>query len=187
MGHERISLKRECSAVAIPSGEPVMLPVGAEVTLTQSLGGSHTVMTAWGQLVRIEGKDADALGLGGPQDAAGDAHPAPATALDRETTEKVVWDLLRTCYDPEIPVNIVDLGLIYKCVVSPAEPEGHRVDVTMTLTAPGCGMGVILKQDVESKVRSVPGVKEASVELVNDPPWNPNMMSEAAKVQLGFV
>jgi probable FeS assembly SUF system protein SufT len=142
------------------------------------------VVTDQGQLVRIEARDADAIGkeaaagfgTGGIGEAGEDAGPI----------EDQVWTQLKTCFDPEIPVNIVDLGLVYSCEVSEAPEGGSKVDIKMTLTAPGCGMGPVLAQDVKTKVESIPGVKEADIEVVWDPQWNQNMMSEAAKLQLGF-
>lgn len=180
-GNDTIVLKRDCEAIQIPNGTPIPLKAGSEVTLTQALGGSYTVMTDYGILARIDGKDADALGK------ESEAAPAAPAADNEETLEQLVWDQLRTCFDPEIPVNIADLGLIYSCLILP-RPEGdQRVEVKMTLTAPGCGMGDFLKQDVEAKIAKLPGVKEVDVEVVFDPPWNQTMMSEAAKLELGML
>jgi probable FeS assembly SUF system protein SufT len=181
--HEPITLTRDCNAVEIPSGFPTTLPAGTQVRITQSLGGAYTVTTDYGNMVRIAGSDADALGLTPPPAA---TEPAPA-AESIEDIEKLVWDQLRTCYDPEIPVNIVELGLVYSCVVTPTPAGAHRVEVKFTLTAPGCGMGEWLKQDVQAKVTSVPGVTEADVEVVFDPPWNQSMMSDAARLELGML
>jgi len=178
-----ITLTRDCVAIQIPSGVEVTLPAGTKTIITQSLGGSYTVATDRG-LARIADKDADALGL---QPAAPAAEPQPAGDAG-QVNEKAVWDQLKTCYDPEIPVNIVDLGLIYDCSVSPdAAAGGTRVDVKMTLTAPGCGMGPTLAAEARSKILSVPGVNDADVELVWDPPWNPDMISEAGKMKLGMI
>ena len=182
--HERVELSREVAAVAIPSGESFVLPEGTSVVVTQSLGGSYTVMTNLGQLARIDGKDADAIGKQAGAEPTAVAQDGP---VDREKVEEIVWDLLRTCYDPEIPVNIVDLGLIYGCTVRTLDEGKHRVDVQMTLTAPGCGMGGVIRADVEAKVRTVPTVAEAEVELVMDPPWDPSRMSEEAKLELGMM
>ncbi|MBI4445569.1 MAG: putative Fe-S cluster assembly protein SufT [Acidobacteria bacterium] len=175
---------RDCEAIQIPSGEPVKISEGTRVRIIQALGGDYTAMTEQGYLVRISGKDAGAIG----------EKPAPApTALDSgasaepQEVEKQVWNQLRTCYDPEIPVNIVDLGLVYSCVIAPLPEGGNRVQITMTLTAPGCGMGEVLKNDIEHKMLSVPGVTEASVEIVFDPPWDRSRMSEAALLQLGML
>jgi len=176
--HEHITLQRDCEAIQIPSGERLRLNAGTVVTLHQSLGGSFTVTTDHGTLARIAGNDADALGL---------ARPAPEHAPAAQTIDQQVWEQLRTCYDPEIPVNIVELGLVYHSSVRELPGGGHRAEVKLTLTAPGCGMGPILKSDVENKIAAIPGITELDVELVWDPPWNPSMMSEAAKLQLGMV
>jgi probable FeS assembly SUF system protein SufT len=176
---EPVILKRACSAAMIPAGTPVVIPEGTEVNLAQSLGGSFTVYVD-GNLLRIAGKDADALGLEPP---AGPELPENHTDAD---VERLVWEQMKTCYDPEIPINIVDLGLVYECILSNAEDGKKRVDVKMTLTAPGCGMGGILSADVQEKIQSVPLVKEAHVEIVFDPPWNRDMMSEEAKLQTGM-
>jgi probable FeS assembly SUF system protein SufT len=177
-----ILLTRDCSATRIPSGEAITLPKGVRVLITQALGGSYTVATDQG-LARINDEDADALGL--EPSLAKPAAPStdPGTPVD----EKAVWDQLRTCYDPEIPVNIVDLGLVYDCIISPRESVGAKVDVKMTLTAPGCGMGPTIAAEAKSKVLSVPGVGDAEVELVWDPPWNQAMISEVGKMKLGLI
>jgi probable FeS assembly SUF system protein SufT len=167
-------VRRECPAVRIPEGTPAVLSSGTRVRITQSLGGSFTVATDRGYLFRIEARDADALGK-----APGDPLEEPAEA----TLEDRIWARLRTCYDPEIPINIVDLGLIYSCEI---QEEGRRVEIKMTLTAPGCGMGPILAQDVQQKVESLPEVERTAVEVVFDPPWDKNMMSEAARLELGL-
>ena len=181
---QSITLSRECEAILIPSGDKVTLPGGSQVMVTQSLGGSYTVTTERGYMVRIAGKDADALGL---KRAAAMQPEASVTAGGPEEVEKLVWDQLKTCFDPEIPINIVDLGLVYDCRVSPLAEGGNKVEVKFTLTARGCGMGESLKGDIKSKILSVPGVKEVDVELVWDPPWNQTMISGAAKQQLGMV
>jgi probable FeS assembly SUF system protein SufT len=169
-------LKRDCGAIAIPAGTPQVLSAGTTVRVTQSLGTSYTV-SANGMLYRIEGTDADALGVSG---AAQETHTPPTFS------ERMVWDQLKTVYDPEIPVNIVDLGLIYSCDIADHEQGGKKIDVAMSLTAPGCGMSDVLKADVEKKLARLPEVKEVRVQVVFDPPWNPGRMSEAAKLQLGF-
>ena len=176
-----VSLTRDVEAAIIPVGEKVTLRAGEQATITQSLGGSYTVIVN-GNMFRVEGKDADALGLetAAKPDSAG-------AAVSQEQLEKEVWNQLRSCYDPEIPVNIVDLGLIYDCHISPLNPGSHRVEVKMTLTAPGCGMGPMLAQDVQSKLLGLEGVDDVAVELVWDPPWNQGMMTEAAKLQLGLM
>ena len=174
-------LVRDCPATRIPSGETITLEKGTSVFITQALGGSFTVATDQG-LARIADEDADALGLERV------AAQAPKTlATDGPVDEKAVWDQLRTCYDPEIPVNIVDLGLVYDCVITSRESNGAKVDVKMTLTAPGCGMGPTIAAEAKSKVLGVPGVGDAEVELVWDPPWNQAMISEAGKMKLGLI
>ncbi|MGB6134932.1 MAG: putative Fe-S cluster assembly protein SufT [Acidobacteriaceae bacterium] len=174
--NQSVTLKRDCDAVAIPAGTRQMLRAGTTVRITQAMGGSYTVSAA-GALFRIEEKDADALGLSG---TANEAHTPPTFS------ERMVWDQLKTVYDPEIPVNIVDLGLIYSCEIADLEQGGKKVDVQMSLTAPGCGMSDVLKADVEKKLARLPEVKEVRVQVVFDPPWSPGRMSEAAKLQLGF-
>ncbi len=181
--NEPIILSRDCEAIQIPSGEKVMLPAGSRVTVTQSLGGSYTVTTDQGYLVRIANKDADAIG----EEAEASQAERLTAAAGPADLEKLVWDQLKTCFDPEIPVNIVDLGLVYHCQVTPLPEGDNKVDVKFTLTAPGCGMGQVLKADMESKILSLSGVKDVDVEVVFDPPWDPSKMSEAAKVQLGFM
>lgn len=172
-----IELKRDCPAVRIPSGEPIELSKGQNVSVTQALGGSITVMTNIG-MVRIDSKNLDALGAEVPQE-----EPAPETEAD---LEKAIWKQLKEVYDPEIPVNIVDLGLVYSMDLS--EKEGKNiVDVKMTLTAPGCGMGPVIQQDAQSRVLSIAGVDDCQVELVWDPPWNQDMISEAGKMKLGMI
>ena len=174
-----IQLKRECAAIAIPSGTPSILPAGTGVNVMQFLGNSWTVTSAHG-MFRVDVKDADALGLTPP--AATEAPAGQPAAF----SEKMVWDQLKTVFDPEIPVNIADLGLIYACDVKPLEQGGNRIDIKMSMTAPGCGMGNVLKADVEGKLARLPDVKEVNVEIVFEPPWGPARMSEAAKLQLGF-
>ena len=176
--HEYVDVSREVRAVEIPQGTPTVVAAGTHVRITQSLGGSYTVMTEYGQLLRIEPRDADALGKevpAGPEDGA-----------SQGSIEDQVWAQLRTCFDPEIPVNIVDLGLVYNCEVAERPEGGQRVAIKMTLTAPGCGMGPVLASDVKTKVEGIPGVAEADVEVVFDPQWAPTMMTEAARLQLGF-
>jgi probable FeS assembly SUF system protein SufT len=179
---EQVTLTRTVPAILIPYGQAVTLAEGTGVMIVQSLGGAYTVETDRGQLARIDAQDADALGkkVETPPPA------APGTAEDKSLEERV-WDQLRTCYDPEIPVNIVDLGLVYRCEVTPVGEGAHRVEVDMTLTAPGCGMGGVLKADAERKLLALPGVRHADVRLVIDPPWHQGMMSEAAKLQLGLL
>jgi probable FeS assembly SUF system protein SufT len=182
ISREEVTLGRDVRAVQIPDGHPILLPNGSRVLITQQLGGSYTVMNELGGIFRIDERDADALGKEVPAQAAGDG--------GHQSLEERVWDQMKKCYDPEIPVNIVDLGLVYDCSVDEpgksAEP-GATVHIKMTLTAPGCGMGPVLADDVKRRLEEIPGVGEARVEVVFDPPWNPNMMTEAAKLQLGFM
>jgi probable FeS assembly SUF system protein SufT len=178
---EPVTLTRDVEAAIIPVGTRVTLQKGEQAHITQTLGGSYTVIVN-GNMFRIEGKDADALGL----EAA--AKPASTGApVTQEQLEKEIWNQLRSCYDPEIPVNVVDLGLIYDCHITPLTAESHRVEVKMTLTAPGCGMGPTLAQDVQNKLLCLEGVDDVAVELVWDPPWNQGMMTEQAKLQLGLM
>jgi probable FeS assembly SUF system protein SufT len=175
-------LTRDVEASVVPVGTKVTLQKGGQAYVTQSLGGAFTVIVN-GNMFRIDGKDADALGL--------EIKSAPATAvsgpLTQEQLEKQIWESLKTCYDPEIPVNIVDLGLIYDCHLTSVGENSFKADVKMTLTAPGCGMGPALAQDVQNKLMSLEPIDEANVELVWDPPWNQSMMTEAAKLQLGLM
>ncbi|SRR6266545_4919534 len=178
-----ITLTRDCAAAMVPSGEAVSLSGGSSVWLTQALGGTYTVMTERGYTVRIDGRDADALGLTQSDEAQSSrslAETGSASIEDR------VWNELRSCFDPEIPVNIVDLGLIYDCQVTGLADGGHKATVRFTLTAQGCGMGQFLKDDIKKKLVAVPGVREVDVELVWDPPWNQSMISGSAKHQLGI-
>jgi probable FeS assembly SUF system protein SufT len=178
---ESKTLIRDVEAAIIPVGDKVTLQKGEQATITQSLGGSYTVIVN-GNMFRIEGKDADALGVEVAAKSASMGAP-----ITQENLEKEIWNQLRSCYDPEIPVNIVDLGLIYDCHLTPLNGSGFKADVKMTLTAPGCGMGPMLAQDVQNKLLSLEGVDDVNVELVWDPPWNQGMMTEAAKLQLGLL
>jgi probable FeS assembly SUF system protein SufT len=179
---EIVRLNRDCEGLLIPSGDKIALEKGQEVMITQALGGSYSVIIQ-GNLARIDGKDADALGK----------QPALTTDAEQEipsdtVDEQLVWEQIKTCYDPEIPVNIVDLGLIYDLQISPMnDGSGQHVEVMMTLTAPGCGMGPVIADDVKRKVLTVPGVSEAHVQLVWEPMWNQAMMSEAARLKLGML
>jgi probable FeS assembly SUF system protein SufT len=176
---ERVELSRDCDAVQVPSGDVVRLRQRTEVTITQSLGGTFTVQVpAYGGLFRVAGKDADALGKEPGESAA-------AQSGDGDL-ESMVWEQLKTCFDPEIPVNIVDLGLVYGMTVAPRHEGGHVVDVKMTLTAQGCGMGASIAYDAKQKISALPGVAEANVELVWDPPWNPQMISPEGRERLGL-
>ena len=177
--NEPVVFYRDVRGVMVPAGAEVMLKAGQAGYVTQALGGSFTVYVD-GNLFRIAGEDADALGkeIIKPIEL-------PPNATDDDVLE-AVWNQLRTCYDPEIPINIVDLGLVYECEVKPAGDGTRTVDVKMTLTAPGCGMGDILVDDATDKLERIPTIKEARVELVFDPPWNQSMMSEAARLQTGM-
>lgn len=179
--NEPIALTRDVEAAIIPIGSKVTLQKGERAHITQSLGGSYTVIVN-GNMFRIEGKDADALGLEAAAKPLSTGQPVVQEALEKE-----IWSQLKSCYDPEIPVNIVDLGLIYDCHLNQLAPSSYRVDVKMTLTAPGCGMGPMLAQDVQNKLLGLEGVDDVAVELVWDPPWNQAMMTEAAKLQLGLL
>jgi probable FeS assembly SUF system protein SufT len=180
MDTQLVTLSRSCDVMEIPSGIPYTLQAGVLVRIMQTLGGSYTVSaTDSGRMFRIDAKDADALGFDA---VAAEAAAAPQGELD----DKMVWDQLKTIYDPEIPVNIADLGLVYGCEIKSHEQGGKLLDVKMTMTAPGCGMGNVLKADVERRLGQLPGVIEVRVEIVFEPQWHPGLMSEAAKLQLGF-
>lgn len=180
--NEPIILKRDCEGTEIPGGSKVQLRAGNSVMLMQGLGGSYTVMTDFGYMVRIDGKDADALGE--KYVAAIAEEPARPEGPFEESK---VWEQLKTVYDPEIPVNIVDLGLVYQCQPTQLPDGKYRVDIKMTMTAPGCGMGNVLKEDVLAKVLNLPGVEEAEVEVVWDPPWDQSRMTDVARLQLGWM
>ncbi len=180
--NEPVSLTRDVEASVVPVGTKVTLLKGESAHISQSLGGSYTVIVN-GNMFRIEGKDADALGLEvATKISSGTSGPAT-----QEQVEKEIWTQLKTCFDPEIPVNIVDLGLIYDCHVEPVAANSFRASVKMTLTAPGCGMGPVLQQDVQNKLLCIEAVDDVAVELVWDPPWNQSMLTEAAKLQLGLM
>ncbi len=177
---EARTVSRDVEVTAIPYGDRIPLKSGTTVYVTQSLGGAYTLFTDMGYLVRLDGPDADAIG------------EQPVRALSEEeqagkTTRDLCWDQLKTCYDPEIPVNIVDLGLVYTMDISKQEDGGHKVDVAMTLTAPGCGMGPVIAEDAKSKILLVPGVAAADVRITWEPPWNQSMISEEGKMKLGLI
>ncbi|MBI1841822.1 MAG: putative Fe-S cluster assembly protein SufT [Verrucomicrobia bacterium] len=174
-------LKRECEAVQIPYGSPVNLPQGTQADIIQTLGGTFTVRTAEG-MFRIAGKDADALGVPVPAEPP----PKPPHSGSAEVDEKLIWETLRTCYDPEIPVNIVDLGLVYDMSIDRLPSGNNKVSVKMTLTAPGCGMGATIAGDAQQKVLMLDGVEEANVEIVWDPPWHQSMITEQGRRILGL-
>lgn len=178
---ESITLSRDIVAVRIPMGDKFSLPEGTQCRITQALGGSFTIYVE-GHLFRVDGADADALGK-----TAGTDLSLPQDASDAEV-EAMVMQQLRSCYDPEIPIDIVELGLVYECRLDPLESgEGRKAYVQMTLTAPGCGMGDYLVADVREKLLKVPTIVEAQVELTFDPPWNQSMMTEAARLQAGLI
>lgn len=183
MNRERI-LSREVSATQIPSGDRQLLAAGSRVFIHQTLGGSFTVQTDFG-LYRIDGIDADALG-----EEVKDATVKAPTLAGGAPDPEAIWGQLKQVFDPEIPVNIVDLGLVYSMDVEkltdPANP-GHKVNVAMTLTAPGCGMGPAIAEDAKTKILLVPGVTEADVRITWDPPWNQQMISEEGKMKLGLI
>lgn len=173
-----VEVKREVEATLIPSGTKVSLQPGIQVFVTQALGNSYTVYVN-GNLVRIAGKDGDALGLI-------ILETPDVNALEGSVEDKV-WMQLKTCYDPEIPVNIVDLGLVYACQVMPLGMNDYSVEIVMTLTAPACGMGPVLVGEVQEKARQIKGVTDVKVDLVFDPPWDRSMMTDEAKLQLGLL
>ena len=175
---DRIELRRDCEVIAVPSGLRQTLPAGTPVRIVQTRGGAFTVSNDIHAIFRLDGQDADALGLAPPRST---APPPPKGSL----TEQMVWDTMKTVYDPELPVNVVDLGLVYSCVITPAE-NGKSIAIRMAMTSPGCGMSNVLKTDVESRLARLPEVTEAKVEVVFDPPWTPARMSEAARLQLGM-
>ncbi len=179
--HTEIEINREVEAIQIPSGDVMRLPVGTKVIITQSLGGSYTVATEYG-LARISAKNADALGVEGKKDGADKS----GDKLEGAALESAVWEQLKLVFDPEIPVNIVDLGLVYDCIVE-KEDGKTVVSIKMTLTAPGCGMGPTIAADAETKVMTINGVDLARVELVWDPPWGKEMISEVGQMQLGMI
>jgi probable FeS assembly SUF system protein SufT len=180
LSSEPFTLERDCAAVMVPQGESVTLPAGQIGYITQALGGSFTVYVE-GNLFRIAGNDADALGKEPP--------PPIELAADAsdEDVEKLVWEQLRTVFDPEIPINVVELGLVYDVAIDALADGTRKVYVKLTLTAPGCGMGDILVDDVRTKLELIPTVTEADVDLVFDPPWNHSMMSDAAKLETGML
>ena len=180
--HDPIVLSRDCPAILIPYGTPIELKKDSVVYITQSLGGNYTVNIN-GNLAQVSNRDADALGLDVEQHS---ITSDGALLKDGSVDAAVIWQELRTCYDPEIPYNIVDLGLVYDCRISKLPAGGNKVDIVMTLTAPGCGMGEFLAADVKHKIQAIPGVTEVNVEMTFDPPWNQSMMTEAVRLELGM-
>lgn len=177
---EIVFLTRDVNIVTIPDGHHGTLNQGDEVTIHQALGSNYTVITDYGHMVRIAGIDADALGK-----EVNELHTL-VSETDAKAVERNCWEVMKTVYDPEIPVNIVDLGLVYGCEVAGNASGSNDVHVRMTLTAPGCGMGPVIQGDVEKSLRALPGVGKVEVEVVLDPPWSREMMSEVAQVQLGL-
>lgn len=177
---EDVVLTRDVNIVTIPDGNTGTLSKGQIVTIHQALGDNYTVVSEHGHMVRIAGVDADALGKEPHQ-----LHTL-VSETDASAVEKNCWEVMKTVYDPEIPVNIVDLGLVYQCKVTPTDNGLNDVHIMMTLTAPGCGMGPVIQGDVEKCIRALPGVASVNVEVVLDPPWSRDMMSEVAQLQLGL-
>ena len=177
---ELITVERDCEAILIPSGDPIKLIKGTHVRITQALGGDYTLFVN-GNLVKISGADADAIGKD-PEEKKSDVSKTTGEPVQEEQ----VWEQLRTVYDPEIPVNIVELGLIYDLQIKD-QKEGSQVHLKMTLTAPGCGMGPAIAMDAEMKIRNIPSVKDVQVEIVWEPLWDREMMSDEAKLQLGMM
>ena len=176
---EEVTFARDAEVVLIPDGYSQLLPEGTRGWVTQVLGGNFTVQLETGRLVRLAASDADAIGR---ESSVAEAAFDP----DAPVEEEQVWDALRSCYDPEIPLDIVELGLVYGLALEPDEEGGTNVQITMTLTAPGCGMGQVLADDVQAKVESLPGVRAARVELTFEPPWSPERMSEEGRLELGM-
>ena len=179
---KEFELNRDLEVILIPAGEKYTIPAGTKGVITQALGGNYTIATQYG-LSQVKEKDLDALGLEKP---AAKSEPKK-TSTNGAVSEDDVWTQLKQCFDPEIPVNIVDLGLVYDCRLIKKDDGGTRVEVKMTLTAPGCGMGPAIAHDAQSKILSIDGVDEAEVQLVWDPPWNQNMISEAGRMKLGMI
>jgi probable FeS assembly SUF system protein SufT len=183
---EPVELTRDCEVIQIPAGHKVKLVKGTKAVITQSLGGSYTLLVpSFGGLFSLSGSDADAIG----KEVMPISQPEAMAEgpINREELEKRVWEQLKTCYDPEIPVNIVDLGLVYKMDLSGLADNAYRVDVKMTLTAPGCGMGRAIAADAQAKLSHLPGIKQATVEIVWNPPWNRDMISTEGKKKLGIL
>jgi probable FeS assembly SUF system protein SufT len=184
-GGAEVIVSRNVEAIIIPDGTESLIKKDTQIFIQQVLGGMFTVQTEEGFLMRIDGKDADAIG----QEIPNERKKILAAEVEEKGIESCVLEQLKTCYDPEIPVNIVDLGLIYETEIKPCtnNPNEYLVRIEMTLTAPGCGMGEILKSDVEKKIYDVASVRDVVVDLVFDPPWESSLMTEAAKLQLGFL
>ncbi len=184
--HSSLELKREVEAIQIPSGDSITLPIGMKVIITQSLGGTYTVATDFG-LARVQAKDADALGIDLEASKKEEQSTSSNIPGDVSDLEGQVWNQLKNVYDPEIPVNIVDLGLVYDCKVETDEEGKHKATVKMTLTAPGCGMGPTIAADAQSRIMTIEEMDDAAVELVWDPAWNQGMISVEGKMKLGMI
>jgi probable FeS assembly SUF system protein SufT len=180
---KEFELKRDLEVILIPAGQKYKIPTGTKGVITQALGGNYTIATQYG-LSQVAEKDLDALGMEKPKT---EPKEKAAARTNGVVSEDEVWNQLKQCYDPEIPVNIVDLGLVYDCRLIKKDDGGTRVEVKMTLTAPGCGMGPAIAHDAQSKILSIDGVDAADVQLVWDPPWNQNMISEAGRMKLGMI
>ena len=180
---KEFELNRDLEVILIPAGQKYTIPAGTKGVITQALGGNYTIATSYG-LSQVAEKDLNALGVEKPQ---AKATEKAAAKTNGAVSEDDVWNQLKQCFDPEIPVNIVDLGLVYDCRLIKKDGGGTRVEVKMTLTAPGCGMGPAIANDAQSKILSIDGVDEADVQLVWDPPWNQNMISEAGRMKLGMI
>jgi probable FeS assembly SUF system protein SufT len=187
MGEEKkVIIQRDVDAVLVPFGDRVVLPKGEEARIVQDLGGNYTIMVK-GSLYMIDAKNADAIGIGQKVETPAQSVEKKEGTPSQEEIETKVWEALKNCYDPEIPVNLVDLGLIYDCRIEQLPEGGYQVNIKMTLTAPGCPMAAMIAQDVQNKIISIDGVEETNVELVWDPPWSKDMMTEAARLQLGLL
>ena len=184
--NKNVVLLRDVEAIRVPTGEKVALAKGEEANIFQKLGNNYTVIVQ-GNMFMIDGKNADAIGEPLQEKSPEKTITTQSQQFTQEEIEKKVWEALKNCYDPEIPVNIVELGLVYDCKVEPLKDGGFKVNVKMTLTAPGCAMGPMIAQDAQNKLIAIDGVNEANVELVWEPPWSQEMMSESAKLQLGFL
>ena len=176
------TLSREVEVTLIPQGTPMSLPEGEQVTITHRLGGNFTIMTVNG-MFRVSGANADALG----ESVTVESNQVDANSLDSPVAKEQLWEALKTVFDPEIPVNIVDLGLVYSLEYDKRVEGGHKVEMHMTLTAPGCGMGPVIAEDAQTRLLGVPGVAEAQVDIVWDPPWNQEMITEEGKMVLGLI
>jgi probable FeS assembly SUF system protein SufT len=182
---ETVRFTRDVEVIQVPSGDRMVVHEGDSGLITQAMGGTFTIVTNNGFMVRLQEKDADSIGR---EDVAEQAKQKLASEVaSAEEMNEQVWEQLRTCYDPEIPVNIADLGLIYKCEVEPLEIGGYEVDIDMTLTAPGCGMGDVLAAEVQDKLLQLPQLKSANVNIVFDPPWDYHMIPDATKLTLGMM